>query len=132
MKIEIEGADEVIRRLQSVGPREAKNLIRATVHGIAGELRDEAKTKTPVDDGDLLKSIKIKRERGKRGFVASSVVVHREAWYWRFMEYGQGPSGVEYAMFKKAYEKIRPQLGRILNEQFTKKFAALMKKKGAG
>ena len=64
--VTIEGVEDVRRILAEVSPREAKNLLRATVHGVAGTIRDEAKGDMPADTGDMKRATKAKRRRGKR------------------------------------------------------------------
>jgi hypothetical protein len=53
-----------------------------------------------IDEGKIKRGTKAKRRRGSRDKVQSDVIV-QGAFYWRFLEYGQGPDGVEYAMFLK-------------------------------
>lgn len=124
--VTLTGLDDVNDLLTKVSPRIAKNLLRATVHGVAGEIRKEARDKTPVDEGVMKKAIKSKRRRATPGTIRSDVVVSKAAFYWRFLEYGQGPDGIEHAMFMKSVEKIRPELTRMFVEQFGKKWEAAL------
>jgi HK97 gp10 family phage protein len=122
----IRGLDDVNKMLGKIAPRQAQNIIRATVHGTAGEIRAIAKLKAPKDEGKLRRSIKTKRERATFGRVLSTVRVAPAAFYWRFIEYGDGPDRREHAMFGRAIEKIRNQLTRIFIEQFGKKWEAAL------
>lgn len=117
----IRGVDDVDHLLTQLAPKEAKNLARSTVHGAAGEVAKQAKRAMPEDEGVLKKSTRVKRARGALGKVQSNVVVTKAAFYWRFIEYGQGPDHAEYAMFAKAAEWFRKNRDQILIEQFGKK-----------
>ena len=122
MKMDIEGIADVNRVLETIAPREAKNLMRATVQDIAGQLAKSAKKNAPKGDGDLRKGIKPKRERGDRRNVESTV--RAAPFYWRYLEYGDGPDGIEYAFMLKALQEMRPNMDRIYLEAFLKKLEA--------
>tara|TARA_R110000851_G_scaffold3035_1_gene12236 strand:+ start:4240 stop:4566 length:327 start_codon:yes stop_codon:yes gene_type:complete len=102
--------------------------MRATVHSIASGIGKDAKSDAPSDEGDLKGAIKSKRERAVRGYLRSTVRVNPVAFYWRFLEYGQGPDGEEHAMFMRAVEKFRRDLDGILVREFGKKWEAAMKR----
>jgi hypothetical protein len=71
--------------------------------------------------------IKAKRDKPTRNTVASSVRVY-DAYYWRFLEYGDGPDGVEHAFFLKALQEMRPNMDRVYMDAFAKKLAARIKR----
>jgi HK97 gp10 family phage protein len=132
--ITVSGIDDVNRILTSIAPRDGINLMRATVQDIAQQIAKTAKQKAPDDpttgSPDLKSSIKAKRRRGSRERVQSDVLVERfgkgDAFYWRFLEFGQGPDGVEHAFFLKALQEMRPEMERIYLEAFAKKLIARM------
>lgn len=132
--ITVRGIADVNAILADLAPKEAKNLLRATVYDIAKTAADTATRYTPDDPatsgGDLKSSIKPKREKGNRGRVESSVTVTniRRNYFWRFLEYGDGPDHVEHAMFAKAIEQMRPDISRIYLEAFVKKLIARLKR----
>lgn len=128
MKLEVKGLDEVNEMLATISPREARNLLRATVHGAAGQIRDDAKAAMPTDTGTMKGATKSKRRRGAPNEIRSDVVVERSAWYWRFLEYGQGPDGVEHAMFLRAAEKFRAAMVEVFTAQFGRKWEAALKR----
>lgn len=123
MTVDVRGIADVNRILGELAPREAVNIMRATVHDVAGKVAKKAKAGTPVDEGDVERGTKAKRRRGTRETVQSDVVVEG-AYYWRFLEYGQGPDGVEHAMFLKALQAMRPEMRQIYVESFAKKLIA--------
>lgn len=124
--MDIRGADDIDRLLNQIAPRQATNIMRATIHGIAGTIRDDAKRFMPVDEGDMRRGTKTKRERAVRGQLLSTVRVAHSAFYWRFLEYGDGPDGVEHAMFARAVENYRADQNRVLVTQFVRKFEAAL------
>ena len=123
MSVTITGLADLNAVLNAVAPREAKNLLRATVLDIAKQLATEAKGSMPEDSGDMIAGTKAKRDRGTRDSIEASVVVNG-AFYWRFLEYGQGPDGLEYAFFLKALQAMRPDMERVYLEAFGRKLAA--------
>lgn len=108
MSVKIEGLDDVVAALTSIAPKEARNLARNTVQQVASDIARDAADKAPRDDGVLKRSIKARRRNTHGGDTFESVVhVLPAAYYWRFLEYGQGPDGVEHAMFLKAVNRYK-------------------------
>jgi hypothetical protein len=134
VSVTITGLADLNAVLNAVAPREAKNLLRATVLDIAKQLATEAKGSMPEDSGDMIAGTKAKRDRGTRDSIEASVNV-TGAFYWRFLEYGQGPDGLEYAFFLKALQAMRPDMERVYLEAFGRKLAARLarerKRRGA-
>lgn len=121
-KMEIRGIADVNRTLRTIAPREARNLMRSTVNTMARGIGYQAKMFAPVDDGVLKSSsggIHHKRERMPApNIVRSTVKVHKTAFYWRFLEYGDGPDGVEHAFFFRAMENFRQEMDSIYINTF--------------
>lgn len=133
MKVTITGLDDVNRILREIAPREAKNILSATTLEIAKELATDAKANTPDDPTSpewLGAGIKYKRARGNRDTVRSDVVVTniRRNFFWRFLEYGQGPDNVEHAMFLKAFQKMKPEIVPTYLRVFGKKLESRLKR----
>lgn len=68
-----EGLGELQDMLENIAPGEVNNILRNTVHGIAGTVRDRMRQRVKKDSRDLEKSIYAKRRRGKPGFPISEV-----------------------------------------------------------
>jgi hypothetical protein len=130
--ITISGIADVNAILSQIPSREGINLIRATVHDIALQLARSGKANSPDDPstgaGDLKSSIKAQRRSGSKTVVNSDVIVKNSAYYWKFLEYGDGPDNVEHAMFLKALQAMRPDMNRVYLEAFAKKLIARMKR----
>lgn len=127
MQVELKGMDDVEKLLGEIAPNQAQNIMRATIHGVAGQIRDDAKDRMPLDEGDMIAGTKAKREKVRYGFASSTVRV-AGAFYWRFVEYGQGPDGWAQSMFGKAVDNYRARQNQIMLQEFGKKFeAALMR-----
>ncbi len=122
--VTIKGMGDVVDVLNSVAPREARNLARSTVHASAGVIRDDAKRFMPKDSGQMKKATKAVRRSVKDNIIRSDVMVTAAAYYWRFREYGQGPDMREDAMFMKSLALFRKDMDRIFSEQFGKKLEA--------
>lgn len=126
MKMRIEGVEDVENILRAVGPRHAKNIIRATVHDMAKQVRDDAKDGMPTNEGVMKKETKHKRERAEGTRFRSTVRVGKRAFYWRFLEYGQGPDNVAYDFFLRAIVKMRSEMQRRFLVSFGAKFEAAL------
>lgn len=126
--VEIRGLEDVDRMLGEIAPNQAVNIMRVTVHGIAGDIKKEAVADMPRDEGDMEEATKHKRRRMRGGWIRSDVLVGPEAFYWRFLEYGQGPDGVEHAFFYTQVERFRRNMHRVFVEQFGKKWEAALKR----
>jgi HK97 gp10 family phage protein len=135
--IRVEGLVEVKQTLDDLAPREAFNLMRAVTHGVAQSVAKRARDRVPVDSGTLKKAIKAKRgnPRDNGGKPFSDVVVEHgkgaqhDAFYWRFIEYGTSTGIPEHRFIGNAIEAVRPEIDRIMREQFGKKFEALLARK---
>lgn len=127
MTVEIRGIDDVRRVLRDVMPKEAKVLSRQTVKDVADEIVDAAKPLMPVDEGDMRAGTRARQERDKDGQGRASVRV-RGAFYWRFLEYGDGPDGIEHAFFLRAREKVMSRIDSIATQKFVKRLAARLAK----
>lgn len=125
---QITGVDDVNRILQQVAPREAKNIMRATVHGMAGEIRKDIRKNARKDTRNLAKSVKSKRRRGGPGYVQSDVLIERRAFYWRYFEYGTMKQAEE-PFVMPAIEAFRGVMMKSFLTSFAKKFEAAMKRR---
>lgn len=127
--VKITGMDDVRRTLTELGPREAKNLMRVTVFAVAKDFAEEAKGRMPSDTGDMIDATGAKRERGTRDTLAATVRVASKAFYWRFLEYGEGPDKVEHAMFLQTLQALRPEINQRYLEIYTAKLISALKRK---
>ena len=136
VKFKIDGIDDLARILDKAGPRHSRNLMRATIHGVAGEITKQAKKNAPKDSGKLKKAIKTKRRKSPPTKPVSEVRVEHggdakhDAFYWRFVEYGtRGKTGhPEHPFIRPAAENIRANFESILKEQFGKKLEAALRR----
>lgn len=127
-RVDVHGLDDVSRLLKQIAPNHAANIIRATVHDVAKELRDDARSEMPDDEGTMIAATKHRRERFRFGVARSTVRVGREAFYWRFLEYGQGPDRIAHDFFYKALQMMRGKLTRSFLSAFGRKFEAALKR----
>ena len=135
--IKIEGTKDIVKVLESIDKRHARNLLRATVHAVAARVGKVARmnARQYKDTGLMLKSIKWKRKNSPPEKPVSVVFVEQAAYYWRFVEYGtQGnpsknlPPLPERPIFSKAEQDMRPQLPRIYAEEFARKLESKIKR----
>lgn len=130
----IEGTDEMAKILEKIAPNHARNLMRSTVHGVASEITKRAKKLVPTDTGNLKKSLKTKRRRGKPSKPVSDVIAEtrqrakNDGFYWRFVEYGTRNGRKEQPFMRPARDEVFSQLDQIIAKQFTKKLASAVKR----
>jgi HK97 gp10 family phage protein len=133
---EITGIKEVRNILEEVAPKHARNLMRATIHGVASEIAKDAKASAPKDTGALRKAIKAKRKKSAPDRPVSEVFVEHggnakhDAFYWRFIEYGTGGKTAqpERPFIRPATDKARANLDQIITQQFGKKLEAALRR----
>lgn len=122
----LRGLDDVNNLLTQVAPRQGKNIMRATIHDVAKEVRDNARKDMPVDEGTMKKVTRHKRERATPTHVRSTVRVGGAAFYWRFLEYGTGPDRIAYDFFRNAVHQMQAQLTQTFLVSFGKKYEAAL------
>ena len=133
--IKVEGLQGLQDTLTNIAPREAQRLNRATVHALAGEVRDAARLKAPKDTGTLKKAIKSRQGRPKdKDHPFSDVIVHSgktakyDAYYWRFVEFGS-LGQPEHPFIRPAAMAVRNDVVPMYREHFQRKLEALLKRK---
>lgn len=125
--VEVLGTDELEKVLAEFAPKVANNLMRTTVHGVAGEITKEAKKRVPRRTGNLKKSLKTKRRRGKPGQPVSDVVADsgkkakHDGFYWYFVEHGTQTGSPAQPFMQPARDLIFSDLKNIVKLQFTDK-----------
>lgn len=136
LSVEVTGVTDLLNILEKAGPRHSRNLMRATIQGIAVDIAKDAKKGAPKDSGDLRKAIKAKRRKSPPTAPVSEVRVEHgssakvDAFYWRFVEYGtRGKTGhAAHPFIKPAAEAAKADFTKTLTEQFGKKLEAALKR----
>lgn len=108
MSVKVRGLDDALRVLEQELPEAARDVGAQMRLDVAKAIAEEAKTLAPHRTGTLRASIKSRKSPDDDQ--AAEVYVNRsgkgDAFYWRFLEYGQGPDGVEHAFFLRARERV--------------------------
>jgi len=122
--VEVFGLPETTDMLANVLPREATNISRRAATGIAAEVRNDIRTKAPKRTGNLKKSIKSKRDRGKKGQVSASVYVDRSGgksgrgYHWHLVEFGaRGGNMPAQPFVVPTVEQWRPKMRTLYRER---------------
>jgi HK97 gp10 family phage protein len=124
--VEVVGDKEVEKILESIAPKEAKNLMRSTIHGVASRITKGAKARVKRDSGLLRKSIYTKREKSPPHRPVSSVRFREKGFYWRFVEHGT--KNVPARPFlAPARLEVQGNLSKILREEFQAKLEKRIK-----
>lgn len=130
----IEGMEELVSNLTGVMPREARNLARGAVQGVAAKVRNNMRSKAPKDTGELRKAIVAVRRRGTATQVASDVWINHgkgqkyNAWYWHFLEFGTQDQPAQ-PFVTPSVEEMSPKIPQIYRDEFGKRLEKLMAKK---
>lgn len=115
------GLEELRETLTEVAPREANNILRNTVHAVAGVVRDRMKVKVVKDTRDLEKSIYTIRRRGKPNFPVSEVRMRATPHsHGLMLEFGTSKTRAQ-PFIVPTVEELRPDSTRIYREEFGKK-----------
>lgn len=77
VSFKIHGLKEVLDQLRNVQPRQCNNAVRAGLRAGSGVIRDAARQKVPIDDGDLRRAIQTVARRGKKGVHRFQVGIRR-------------------------------------------------------
>lgn len=130
---EITGTKDMQDIFEQIAPKHARNLLRATVQGVASTIAKDAKKGAPKDSGDLRKAIKAKRKKSHPDKPMSVVKVEHgnnakhDAFYWHFSEYGTTKQS-ETPYIRPAVDRARSNFESIMTQQFGKKLEALLKR----
>ena len=132
----VTGVKEVQDILDNIAPKHARNLMRATIHGVAGTITKEAKINAPKSKGGgtLKKAIKTKRKKSHPDKPVSEVRVEHgrgakhDAFYWRFIEYGTSGKTAQAArpFIRPAADRARATFESVLTKEFGKKLEKLL------
>ena len=125
MSIEINGLHEARKWLEVTAPELSKKLAGDLTLDVATQIADVGRENMPERTGAMKRATKAKRERMINRIAAASVRCGR--FYWRFLENGDGPDGIEHAFFLKARERVFAALPEAQFARFTKRLAASFK-----
>lgn len=127
MSVKIDGVDAVRRMLDDIAPAEARRLLRDTTLDVAKQVAADAKEIMPRDSGAMISGTYGRKEPLKGGEIKATVRVRR-AYYWRFLEYGDGPDGIEHAFFLRARERTANMLDQTFLDAFARRLVARLRK----
>ncbi len=130
LDIDFSQIEEIQKLLDSpVTRRQTANVMRSTVHAMAGEIRNDVRAAAPQDSRVLSKSIRSRRVRTDfaTGEFGSDVTIDGQAFYWRFIEYGTKHHSAD-PFIRRAVDGWVPTAARSLRSNFGKKLEALMRR----
>jgi HK97 gp10 family phage protein len=113
--IQIDGMESLEEMFGDVAPREARNINRAAVHGLAGLVRDEMKENVTVDTGEVRDGIYALRRRGKPDFPVSEVRI-RKTDHGIMLEFGTKHTDPQ-PYIVPTVEQMRPRMAEYFREQ---------------
>ena len=145
---EIFGIQEISKILSDVLPREAENLMRSTMDGIASEIRKKAAANARNRGlRTIAKAIKSRRKKSPPRKPVSLVFVEHgrqakhDAYFWHFFEYGTDLRVIQTGKYagravgriqeqpyiRPAKDAIISNIDNITKEQFNKKLSSRIK-----
>ncbi|CDH08107.1 conserved hypothetical protein [Xenorhabdus bovienii str. oregonense] len=104
--LDFSGLQDIAKDLEALSKAENNKVLRQATYAAASVLRDEARVKAPKRTGKLSRNIVASNRKGRHGDVLAGVYVRgsnakgtnsdpkmkkndpRNAYYWRFLEYG--------------------------------------------
>lgn len=127
--MEVEGLDDLYETLTKVAPTQARSILRQTVHGLAGNVRDELKKVVKKKSGALAKSIRAYRLRGDGpDKPVSEVRGGSTAPYMLMLEFGTSKTKAQ-PFITPTTERFRPQLAEHYRKEFGEKLAKSLARK---
>ena len=118
MKMTVTGTDEIGNLLEQIAPRHARNIMRATIHGIATEVRKDVAQNAPIGEKKRLrKGVKARRRKSPPDKPMSVVYFTKEAFFWRFHEYGTVKMSAR-PFVTPAKERHNATKERVMKEKF--------------
>lgn len=136
--VKLEGLGDLKATFMELAPRESENLQRATVHGIAGLVRDQISAAAPF--AHLRDGFRSVRRRGQRGRPVSEVRAKKSAADWRWFEFGtaerfQRTTGrragriTAQPFVHPKVEDVRRQMPQIYREQYGAKLEKMLRRR---
>ena len=132
-QVHIEGLPELRQMSERIAPRTANRLARATVHWIAGQVRNAMRQRSPKDDGILRRAINSVRRRGTPTEAVSDVRVSHgagvkhDAWYWHFIEFGTVKQPAQ-PYIQPTIDEMTPKIPAMYREHFGKRLERELEK----
>lgn len=127
--MQVTGLDDLRETLGAVAPNEANNILRATVHGIAGQVRDAMKGRVKRLSGALAKSIKaVRRGSPAPNVHVSDVRIGATAPYGLMLEFGTSKTPAQ-PYIVPTVEEMRPTMPAEYREQFFSKYEKALAKR---
>jgi HK97 gp10 family phage protein len=126
--MELTGMEELGEQFTTNGPREARNIARQAVHGLAVRVRDVLKRRVAKRSKALMKSIKAVRRRGKPDFPVSEVRLGSSAPYGLMLEFGTSDTRAQ-PYIVPGVEELRMQVPQHYREEFGAKYEKAMARK---
>lgn len=129
-RMTFEGVTDLRQTLTELAPRESRNILRNTVHGVAGVVRDKMKQRVTKLTRDLERSIYTLRRRGKPDAPVSEVRLRATPHsHGLMLEFGTSKTKAQ-PFIVPIVEEIRPQQAAIYREQYGKKLEKALIKRG--
>jgi HK97 gp10 family phage protein len=125
--IQIDGMEALEEMLGDVAPREARQINRNAVHGLAGLVRDQMKANVKVDTGEVRDGIYALRRRGKPDFPVSEVRI-RKTDHGIMLEFGTSKTKPQ-PYIVPTVEQMRPQMTQYFREQMGEKLEKALARK---
>ncbi len=125
--VQIDGLEELEDMFADLAPREVNNIIRAAVHGLAGQVRDQMKAAVTVDTGEVRDGIYALRRRGKPNFPVSEVRI-RKTDHGLMLEFGTSKTRPQ-PYIVPTVERMRPGMPRYFKEQVGAKLERALARK---
>jgi HK97 gp10 family phage protein len=128
ISMQIFGIEDLKKMLKDYAPNEARNILRQTVHGLAGKTRDVLKRRVKKRYRRLQRSIKAVRRRSKNFEHVSEVRGGRTAPYGFMLEYGTSKTRAQ-PFITPGVEELRPKMAQIYRDEFGKQLERVLKRR---
>lgn len=140
--IQLQGFRELATALKELPKRVARNGLRSATSAGAAVVRNEARSRAPVDTGEMKRDIQMKRERdfGNTEGLSASVSVYvrggkksrlagkarnvdKDSFYWKFVEFGTAKMAAQPFM-RPAFEAKKEEAVAVIGQKLDERIQA--------
>lgn len=135
LKVEIQGLQELEKKLLQMAPKLARNGLRAAVAAGARVVAAEARKNAPVDTGTLRRAVYSKQIREESNMTQQTFYVgarfgkreqakNRDAYYFPFVEFGTAKMAAKPFM-RPAFEATKEQAAEAIKDKLAQRVEQL-------
>lgn len=116
--IELEGMQELLNRLESMG-KEGKKIENNALKQAGEVLKEEIQNNAPIDSGNLKENIEMSNIKKNKDGSYVQVGTNDKSWYGKFVEFGTTKMGANPFM-SRSFETKKDEVQEIIKDEVRK------------